>query len=185
MSYELNSTDLTSRRGMYNTIVLPSNPIRWAPPVFDPTVTIDFARRITVREEVLYAQQGRLAAHKYWANESLTWITAYEQFYTTLFSLDWINHNDDRHNLVVSAECCLTLVQYHNHKLIAYSRSTDMKNGFHSDKLILEYLAEQITKFRPDCQVTMIEWYLAVPHIYKRPGIARLLERTKENDSLH
>ena len=175
--YKLNPHSLQSRRGRYNMVEMVNmNPVKWAP----KPLNSQYERHAAVMDEILYARQGILGQHKYWADEPLTWILTYERFYAELFSLQWLNNNDDRHNLVVSAECCLTLVQYHNHRLIAYSRSTDMHNGYFSDRLILEYLAQHISKLRPDCTVTSIEWYLAIPHVYEKPGIARLLERTKE-----
>ncbi len=152
LAYKLKAPTLKSRRGDYNVVVLEQNPMRWTP---EP-LNMSNKRHVAVTNEILYAQQGLLATHAYWENEPLAWILAYERLYNDLFTLDWLYNNDDRHSLVVNAECCLTLVQYHNHKLIAYSRSTDMRNGFHSDKLILNYLAQQITKFRPDCEVKVL-----------------------------
>jgi len=175
MQYKLEEPTLDSRRGKYNIAILETNPLRFAPKSLDNLND----RHRAVIDEVSYAQAGNLHLHKYWLDEPKRFIIAYQLLYTKLFSLDWIHKNEDRHNLVVNAECCLTLVQYHNHKLIAYSRSTDMRNGYFSDKLLLNLLAERITQDRPDCRVDMIEWHLAIPHVYeKQDGVARLLERT-------
>jgi len=124
--------------------------------------------------EVVFAKEGRLGDHPYWKDEPIEFIDHYTQFYRELFGLEWLHEKEDRHNLVVNANCCLTLVQYNNGALHAYSRSTDMKNGYFSDRLLLNYLAEVINQKRPDCHVDRICWYLAVPHVYVEPGIARL-----------
>ena len=177
MLYKLEYPTLDSRRGKYNVVSLINNPVMWTPEPLNPI----FPRNKAVVAEVAYAEAGNLANHPYWADEPLDWILVYQDFYNKLFSLDWLHRNEDRHSIVVSAECCLTLVQYHNHRLIAYSRSTDMRNGYYSDKIILDYLAEYITQTRPDCRVSMIEWHLALPHVYEKTGIARMLnEEVKE-----
>jgi len=177
MQYKLEYPTLDSRRGKYNTVVLITNPLSWKPKALDYLN----ARHRAVIDEVAYAQSGKLHTHMYWVNEPKRFILAYQLFYNKLFSFDWLHKNEDRHNIVVSADCCLTLVQYHNHKLIAYSRSTDMRNGYFSDRLLLNLLAEHITQDRPDCRVDLIEWHIAIPHIYeKQDGVARLLEETTE-----
>jgi len=173
MKYKLELMSLDSRRGKYTSAILESNPIIWTPEPLD----ITNPRHRDVISEIQFAFDGVLHQHKYWANEPKRWIYQYQNFYHDLFKLAWLNENADRHSLVVNIHCCLTLVQYHNHRLIAYSRSTDMRNGYFSDKLVLDYLAEIINKARPDCQVTSIEWYLAVPHVYNEKGIARLIDK--------
>jgi hypothetical protein len=172
MRYKLKKESLNSRRGKYTPAILESNPLIWEPQELD----ILNDRHRAVIDEVGYASLGILATHKYWKNEPLEWIDAYQHFYNELFSLTWLHKNDDRHNIAMCRQCCLTSIQYHNHRLIAYSRSTDMRNGYFSDKLILDYLAERIAQDRPDCKVKTIEWYLAVPHVYNQKGVARLLE---------
>jgi len=172
MQYKLENEVLNSRRGKYQVTKLDANPMIWHPETLDPSIM----RHQEVMVEISYANEGRLADHRYWQNEPTWWINQYQAFYSDLFSLLWLHKNEDRHNIVVNADCCLTLVQYHNHRLIAYSRSTDMKNGFYSDKLVLDYLAEYINRSRPDCRVNSIEWYLAVPHTYEAKGIARLIK---------
>lgn len=162
-----------SRRGDYQLVKI-DNPMVWI-----PTPLGDSEREIDVMAEVKYAQWGKLVDHKYWENEPIEFVKQYEEFYVELFDLQWLHSREDRHNVVVNRDCCLTLVQYHHGTLYAYSRSTDMRNGYHSDKLILEHLAEVINEKRPDCPVLMISWYLAVPHVYVEKGIARLLEVKK------
>lgn len=177
MQYKLEELTLQSRRGDYNTVKLVVNPLRFTP----RPLKLNNPRHVAVIDEVSYAAMHRLGDHKYWLNEPTHWIQTYQDFYNELFELKWLHKNEDRHSLVVSKECCLTLVQYHNHRLIAYSRSTDMRNGYFSDKLLLHLLAQHITNDRPDCQVVEIEWHIAIPHVYKNQnGVARLLERTKE-----
>lgn len=164
MRYKLEEPTLDSRRGKYNVVSLDQNPI-----IFEPTpLDIERTRHKDVVDEVYYAMDGRLADHKYWADEPLEFVEQYQAFYQDLFSLGWLHKNEDRHNIAVNAKCCLTLVQYHDHRLIAYSRSTDMKNGYFSDQLLLRYLAVVISAIRPDCKVDMIEWYLAIPHVYEK-----------------
>lgn len=175
MRYKLELNTLKSRRGNYKLAVLDNNPLIWTPEVLD----ILNDRHRAVIDEVGYASLGILATHRYWENEPIEWIDAYQHFYNELFSLTWLHKNEDRHNIAMCRQCCLTSIQYHNHRLIVYSRSTDMRNGFFSDKLILDYLAERITQDRPDCEVKTIEWYLAVPHVYNEKGIARLKENSE------
>lgn len=173
MQYKLIDVPLPSRRGNYNLAILDSNPLRWEPVPLD----MNNERVLEVIREVWFAQNKQLEYHKYWQNEPVEFIQAYQSFYAELFSLEWLHKNEDRHNIVVNKDCCLTLVQYTNHKLIAYSRSTDMRNGYHSDRLLLNYLAQQINSERPDCQVITIEWHLAIPHVYLKKGIARLEDK--------
>jgi hypothetical protein len=175
MQYKIETIPLNSRRGEYNLVTLQSNPLIWKP----VPLNTNNKRHRAVMAEVEFAMLNKLDEHEYWENEPAWWTDQYRTFYVDLFSLLWLNKNEDRHSISVNPYCCLTLVQYHNHRLIAYSRSTDMKNGYFSDKLILDYLAECINHWRPDCQVHTIEWFIAVPHVYTKPGIARLLERTK------
>jgi len=172
MRYKLELMSLNSRRGNYTPVILEENPLIWEPVPLDESIQ----RTKDVFEEIAHAQFGILNRHKYWKDEPFQFVRAYEDFYTNLFSLKWLHKNEDRHSIISNADCCLTLVQYHNHRLIAYSRSTDMRNGYFSDKIVLEYLAQQINSMRSDCQVHSIEWYLAVPHVYDQKGVARLLE---------
>jgi hypothetical protein len=176
MQYKLEEPTLDSRRGKYNVVSLDQNPIMFEPRLLN----IGISRHRDVVEEVEYALHDTLATHKYWENEPIEFVRQYQDFYKKLFSLDWIHENEDRHNIAVNAHCCLTLVQYHNHRLIAYSRSTDMKNGYFSDQLLLRYLAMCISDTRDDCKVDMIEWHLAIPHVYEKKGIARLTERAEK-----
>ena len=121
---------------------------------------------------------GKLAAHKYWKDEPLHFVLDYQNFYKDLFSLNWLNKPEDRHNIIASPTCCLTSVQYHAGTLYAYSRSTDMRNGYFSDRIILNYLAQHIAELRPDCKVTSIQWFIAVPHVYQQTGgVARLIDK--------
>lgn len=175
MQYKIRNETLNSRRGQYQLVELENNPLIWKPEFINNKGT----RRAEVIKEVDYAQQGKLAEHKYWQDEPYEWILLYQDFYQKLFNLEWLHDNDDRHSILVSPTSCLTLVQYHDHRLIAYSRSTDMKNGYYSDKLLLEYLAYHISITRPDCEVRSIEWFMAIPHVYKKPGLARLLNLNK------
>jgi len=175
MTYKLKDLTLKSRRGDYNLVELESNPIIWTLVPLDPSKP----RHRDVIQEVDDAVANRLHLHKYWQDETAEFIAQYQYFYKELFSLRWLHKNEDRHNIAVNPFCCLTLVQYHNHQLIAYSRSTDMRNGYFSDKLLLDYLAQQINTWRPDCKVDIIIWYLAIPHAYTDLGIARLKENYK------
>lgn len=177
MQYKLENPTLNSRRGKYHTATLQNNPLKWTPVPIDLTNP----RHKDVTDEIRYSIMNRLSDHKYWANEPTWWINEYQKFYTELFGLNWLHENADRHNVVVNKHCCLTLVQYHNHKLTAYSRSTDMRNGYFSDKLILDYLAHYINSVKPELAVTSIEWFMAVPHAYTEKGIARLIEKDEEN----
>lgn len=170
MQYELEKLTLKSRRGDYQVAMLPNCPIVWRPLPLD----LKNSRHLDVVQEVAMANNNQLALHKYWQDEPEHFISQYQKLYKELFGLKWLHKNEDRHSLVANTECCLTLVQYHNHRLIAYSRSTDMKNGYFSDKIVLEYLAQLISKLRPDCKVDTIEWFMAIPHVYIEPGIARL-----------
>lgn len=157
-----------SRRGDYN-LVTNTNLIEWEPKPLGTTI-----RELMVKEEILHAKIHKLGSHPYWADEPEEFIEEYAKLYRELFKLEWLHEASDRHNLVVNKYCCVTLVQYHNGKLICYSRSTDMRNGYYSDKLMLDYLAEVINEFRPDCKVEKIIWFLACPHLYVKKGIARL-----------
>ncbi len=175
MKYDIIKEGLSSRRGNYNLVILTQNPLVFIPEPLDLSKT----RHQAVIAEVWQAVLKKLRYHPYWENEPLEFVKYYEDFYNELFSLEWLHRPQDRHNIVVNKNCCLTMVQYHLGKLIAYSRSTDMRNGYFSDKLILRYLAETINRNRPDCKVDIIEWHLAIPHVYEEKGIARLLD--KEN----
>lgn len=175
MRYKLEEPTLDSRRGRYNVVSLDQNPIIWQPLSI---LNRKSSRLDMVISEVDYALDSRLDEHKYWVNEPLEFVEQYQEFYQMLFSLSWLNNKADRHNIMVCEDCCLTLIQYHNNRLIAYSRSTDMRNGYYSDKLLLEYLAYNITANLPDFRVDTIEWHLAIPHVYEKTGIARLTERT-------
>lgn len=166
----------TSRRGNYQLVEFPfaiqnASLLEWKPEPLG-----DSKRDLEVMDEIRYARQGRLAEHRYWANEPKSFVDEYSKLYTELFELNWLHKKEDRHNIVVNSACCLTLVQYNNGVLHAYSRSTDMRNGYYSDKLILDYLAQTINTERRDCEVIKISWQLAVPHVYVHPGIARLQE---------
>lgn len=172
MQYKLENEALNSRRGKYQVASLEANPIIWTPDLISARIP----RHKDVIEEVDYAVNERLHLHKYWFDEPDYFIKEYQSFYRKLFSLSWLHRKEDRHNIVVNENCCLTLVQYHNGNLIAYSRSTDMRNGYFSDKILLNYLAMQIGVWRPDCKVDKIIWYMAIPHVYEEKGIARLLE---------
>jgi hypothetical protein len=168
-----------SRRGDYRLATFPptigdANLLVWL-----PSPLKDTDRDIDVIAEVKYAQEGRLADHPYWKDEPIEFVNEYSKFYVELFGLKWLHEKDDRHNIVVNSTCCLTLVQYNNGILHAYSRSTDMRNGYFSDRILLNYLAEVINEMRPDCEVEAIQWYLAVPHVYVNKGIARLQEGNK------
>ncbi len=172
MEYIIKNKVLKSRRGNYNTVSLITNPVIWTP----KTLNTDVPRHKDVIAEIEFAMSGILSEHKYWQNEPLYWIQEYQKFYTELFLLQWLHEKADRHNIVANTNCCLTLVQYHDGVLTAYSRSTDMRNGYFSDRLVLNYLAECINKSRPDCQVEQIVWYLAIPHVYEQEGVARLIK---------
>jgi hypothetical protein len=176
MKYKLELMSLDSRRGKYTPVILESNPLIWTPEPLDTTNP----RHQDVIAEIYFAQIGNLTAHKYWLDEPKNWVYKYQNFYQKLFNMEWLHNNEDRHSIVVCPDCCLTLVQYHNHRLIAYSRSTDMRNGYFSDKLVLDYLAECITKASPNHAVNSIEWYLAIPHVYNEKGIARLLDQPQK-----
>ncbi len=173
MKYNIISEGIPSRRGNYNIVKLDENPIIWIPELLD----LSNKRHLDVIAEVRHAKFGKLAAHPYWKDEPIEFINHYQDFYTELFSLKWLHKRTDRHNIVVNPNCCLTLVQYENGRLTAYSRSTDMRNGYHSDRLILNLLADVINQERPDCKVHEIVWYIAIPHIYEEKGIARLIDK--------
>ncbi len=177
MRYKLELTSLNSRRGKYTPTLLEENPLIWKP----ERLLLSIKRHADVIEEVADALANKLHLHKYWYDEPIDFVAHYQYFYKELFSLKWIHKNEDRHNIVVNAFCCLTTIQYHNHRIIAYSRSTDMRNGYFSDKLLLNYLAQYINTVRPDCEVKVIEWYLAVPHVYDEKGVARLKENGEVN----
>lgn len=167
-------TILPSRRGPYRLTA--NNAVdrvyEWTPKPLNNS-----NRANMVKQEIEDAFNWNLGNHPYWANEEDEFVNDYSWLYRDLFKLEWLEGPADRHNVVVNQYCCLTLVQYHNGILHAYSRSTDMKNGLHSDKLVLEYLAEVINEKRPDCPVHTISWTLAIPHVYEKPGIARLLHK--------
>ena len=177
--WSLDVTSYPSRRGKYKVAVIYSllthNMFRWA-----PKPMTNNKRDQGVISEIQYAFEGRLHEHPYWENEPLTFIEAYTRFYREAFSLLWLHKATDRHNIAVNAETCVTLIQYFNGKLICYSRSTDMRNGYYSDRRVLDYLAHMINTKRPDCKVREIEWYLAIPHEYDEPGIARLIDNEEK-----
>lgn len=169
MEYDIMPPMLNSRRGKYQVVRPRWNPQIWEPRLLDPAIP----RHVDVMDEVEFAISGKLHEHKYWQDEPISFINEYQKFYRKLFSMNWIGKNTDRHSIVVNRNCCLTLVQYHDHRLIAYSRSTDVRNGYYSDRLILEYLAQMIST-NPQFKVEQIIWFMAVPHVYKEKGIARL-----------
>jgi len=163
-----------SRRGKYQltqfTELLQENSaLVWKPEPLPTSV-----RATLVRDEISAAFLDYLDVHPFWKDEPKEFVDEYTKFYKELFGLDWLHNPEDRHNIVANKTCCLTVVQYHDGVLHAYSRSTDMRNGYYADKLILDYLAECIGSSRPDCKVEKICWYLAVPHVYVQKGIARL-----------
>lgn len=161
---------LKSRRGDYTMTDVQPNPLVWTP------VPMGTNKRDNgVTSEIEYARMNKLKYHKYWEGEPEEFVNSYQSFYNEMFDLAWLHNKEDRHNIVVCKDCCLTLVQYHNGTLFAYSRSTDMKNGYWSDKRVLDYLAEHINKRRPSCKVEKIVWYLAIPHKYEKEGLARLI----------
>ena len=170
-NYKILDQIYKSRRGDYRMAAFdgPSNVVAWLPKPLglEP-------RDVMVMSEVSFAKQNKLAEHPWWADEPQDFIEQYTKLYQELFRLEWLSSSTSRHNVVVNATTCLTLIQYHNGILHAYSRSTDIRNGYYSDKLVLDYLAEVINEKRPDCKVELIEWYLAVPHAYVEKGIARL-----------
>jgi hypothetical protein len=174
MQYKINSIPLQSRRGNYNLVTLPANPLIWEPRILD----LNTPRHLDVITEVTMACNHELHLHKYWQNEPDWNIEAYQEFYTELFSLAWIiGRPADRYNIMMHPACCLTLVQFHQNRLIAYSRSTDMRNGYFSDRLVLDYLAQHINEAYPESdKITSIEWFMAIPHVYEKKGIARLSE---------
>jgi hypothetical protein len=172
MQYKLENEILKSRRGDYQVATLDANPVIWTPEPLNARIP----RHRDVMNEVQCAIDYKLDLHKYWENEPIGFVRRYQDLYQQLFRLDWLNDKDARHNIVVNEYCCLTLVQYHNGNLFAYSRSTDMRNGYFSDKLLLNYLAQHINQHRPDYIVEKIVWYMAIPHAYIKTGIARLLE---------
>lgn len=164
-----------SRRGDYTLDGVPDLMV-----ITDPKLELAEARKNRkarvdmVASEIKMSRDGILEKHKYWKDEPLSFVVQYENFYILAWQLGWLNKPEDRHNVLVNPYTCLTLVQYHAGKLIAYSRSTDSKNGLHADKLVLLLLAEHIEEHRPDCPVNEIYWLRALPHTYVEPGIARL-----------
>lgn len=168
----LSNKVLTSRRGDYQLNVMTENPIIWTPEALGTT-----RRDLGVMSEIDFALKHKLDQHEYWQDEPKEFIDEYTKLYNELFGLAWLKKSADRHNIVVNPACCMTLVQYHDGVLTAYSRSTDMRNGFYSDKKVLDYLATTINNTRPDCKVEKIVWYLACPHTYVNKGIARLTSR--------
>ena len=166
-----------SRRGDYqltkfDEALQEDSTLVWTP---EP-INVGKARHGMVKLEIKLAMDNRLSEHPYWHNEPKEFVDEYTNFYNKLFGLNWLHKPEDRHNIIVNDKCCLTLVQYNNGTLHAYSRSTDMRNGYHADKVILDYLAHVINDCRPDCWVNKIVWYLAVPHQYVKDGMARLNE---------
>lgn len=157
-----------SRRGKYKRAILEEKVLEW-----EPIPLGENKRDKMVRSEIEHAQNNVLAEHPYWFDESEQFIENYTIFYKELFGLNWLGDRYSRNNIVMNKYCCLTSVQYHDGILHAYSRSTDMRNGYYSDKKVLEHLAEMINAIRPDCKVEKIRWYLACPHVYIKEGIAR------------
>lgn len=136
---------------------------------------ISYKRLADVREEIEYAKQGKLADHKYWDNEPQEFTLEYQVLYQTLFDVDkWIHYKDARHNVVANPVTCVTLVQYFDGELIIYSRSTDMKNGYFGDKVVIHLLREAIREAGYPVEVT--KWLKANAHEYIEPGIARLVD---------
>ena len=170
-SYKVLDQIYKSRRGDYRLTAFSDcvGVMTWKPEPLGVT-----PRAIMVMSEVAFAERGELAMHPWWADEPQEFIDEYTKLYQEMFGLKWLGSITSRHNVVANATSCLTLVQYNNGILHAYSRSTDMRNGYYSDKLVLDYLAEIINRKRPDCAVDEIRWYLAVPHVYVEKGIARL-----------
>lgn len=158
----------SSRRGDYRLTDLP-NPVKWKPGPLHLTKRLQ-----GVIDEIEAAANFKLDEHPWWKDEPMEFVNEYTSLYNELFSLRWLKNASDRHNIAFNINCCLTSVQYNNGTLHAYSRSTDMKNGYFSDKLVLEWLARTINEKRPDCHVHTISWYIAIPHEYVEPGIARL-----------
>lgn len=165
-----------SRRGPYQLVKLKAIPKNSAL-VWEPVPLGTSKRDVGVMTEILYAKEHRLEQHQYWLDEPMDFVQEYTEFYNELFSLNWLHSKEARHNIVVNETCCLTLVQYHNGTLHAYSRSTDMRNGYHSDKQVLNFLAQTINALKPEYHVDQISWYLAIPHVYTEKGIARLIDR--------
>lgn len=126
-----------------------------------------------VNEEIRYSMEGRLEAHKYWADEPMEFILEYQKLYQTLFNVPtWIHYFEARHNIVVNPMTCVTLVQYFAGQLIVYSRSTDMRNGYFGDKVVIHLLRQAIREAGYPVDSTI--WIKAIPHEYTTPGIARL-----------
>lgn len=182
--YTVLPTRYKSRRGDYQMTKLtePSNltnsTLSWYPVRLYPEEKRDHG----VITEIIFAATNILAHHPYWKDEPQDFIDEYTKFYNEAFGLKWLKNPEDRHNIVVNPICCLTLIQYHNGTLHAYSRSTDMKNGYYSDKRVLDYLAQTINEKRPDCTVDKIVWYMAIPHVYVKKGIARLNTKEEEHN---
>ena len=131
-----------------------------------------------VKEEIEYAKKGKLKDHKYWDNEPLEFILEYQGLYQRLFNVDsWIHYKDARHNIVVNPATCVTLVQYFDGQLIVYSRSTDMKNGYFGDKVVIHLLRQAIRTAGFVVNETL--WIKAIPHEYVNKGIARLVDYEK------
>lgn len=170
-----------SRRGAYKLVrfntMQDDSTLVWKPQPLGNS-----KRDINIMSEILYAKENRLAQHPYWFDEPLEFIQEYTKFYNELFSLNWICSKEARHNIVVNPTCCLTLVQYNNGTLHAYSRSTDMRNGYHSDKQVLNFLAQTINALKPEYHVDKIVWYLAIPHVYTTKGIARLIDKGEQHE---
>lgn len=169
----------SSRRGDYQLLRASpdENTLSWTPKPLGVS-----KRDIGVISEIEAALNDKLDTHPWWKDEPRDFIQNYTLLYKELFSLGWLYQAEDRHNIVTNKYCCLTLVQYNNGILHAYSRSTDMKNGYFSDRRVLDYLAQKINELRPDCKVEKIVWYLAVPHEYVLSGIARLKEKDTERE---
>lgn len=174
--FEVLEPEYPSRRGPYKLVrlntVQDNAALVWTPEPLGVS-----KRDLGVMSEIQAAKHDKLAEHPYWFDEPLEFVKEYTKFYNELFELNWIYSREARHNIVVNPVCCLTMVQYHDGTLHAYSRSTDMRNGYHSDKQVLNFLAQTINALKPECRVDKIVWYLAIPHVYTNKGIARLINK--------
>jgi len=127
-----------------------------------------------VKEEIQFAKEGRLEQHKYWDNEPISFTKEYEKLYQRLFDIpSWLYYTEARHNIVVNETTCVSLIQYFNGTLFVYSRSTDMRNGYFGDKVVIHLLREEIRKVGYEVKETL--WLKLIPHEYVEKGIARLL----------
>ncbi len=142
------------------------------------TFKISEKRLNDVKEEIEYAKKNKLKDHKYWDNEPIEFILDYQDLYQKLFNVkSWIHYKDARHNVVTNPATCVTLVQYFDGQLIVYSRSTDMKNGYFGDKVVIHLLRQAIRE--AGFEVNEALWIKAIPHEYVNKGIARLINYEK------